>query len=127
MKFLYRIFFVFHFSIVFLLIILIYFYPIFTSDSICIPFSISHFNICEKYPFEWLWIKRLYIIFSFVLLLFVINRIYSLGLFLLKSIPSSSSNITILEKNFDDLSLFLGKNSENQNINYASGFPVNSS
>ncbi len=117
MKFLYRIFFVFHFSIVFLLIILIYFYPIFTSDSICIPFSISHFNICEKYPFEWLWIKRLYIIFSFVLLLFVINRIYSLGLFLLKSIPSSSSNITILEKNFDDLSLFLGKNSENQNIN----------
>lgn len=47
-------------------IIFILFYPIFTASSIIFPYSITEFDICLVYPQTWISIKRFYIISCFI-------------------------------------------------------------
>lgn len=64
--------------IIFLLFIFLIFKTIFYSNNILIDFAIHPFNICEKYPDLWSFIKITYIIFSIFNVIIVSNYIYSL-------------------------------------------------
>lgn len=54
-----------------------FFYDIYTADSVMITFAVHPFDICEKYPDTWHYIKLLYIPVAFVSSLICINIFYS--------------------------------------------------
>lgn len=67
-----------------------FFYDIYTSDTIIISFAVHPFNICERYPEIWYYIKLTYIPISIVSSLICINIIYSY-IFAKKSISQIST------------------------------------
>ena len=102
---------IFNFVFIFFFIILysLIFYPVYTSNNIIISFAVHPFNICEKFPDTWLKIKLIYILFAFISSIIYINYIYS---FLFSKKNTFSKSIT----NSDDLSLFIAKDSNGENI-----------
>lgn len=102
---------IFNVLFIFILIILhiLIFYQIYTSDNIIISFAVHPFNICEKYPDTWLKLKLGYIVISFISSLICTNHIYSF-FFTKKKIFSNSS------VNSDDLSLFIAKSDIGESI-----------
>ena len=86
--------------------------PIFLSDSIIFPFSISHFNICSKYPKEWNIIKLIYIFTYIFNTIIISNSIFNI-LFGTVSFKKTKE-ITISKK--DNLSLLIGISNDNNSI-----------
>lgn len=54
-----------------------FFYDIYTSNTIMISFAVHPFNICEKHPEAWFYIKLLYIPIALISALICINIFYS--------------------------------------------------
>lgn len=77
MKYLFRIGFIVVFLVIAFLLLLILLKPIFFSQSIIIPYAITEFDICEKYPKVWIFIKKLYLLFFSVANIIIANSIYT--------------------------------------------------
>ena len=93
------------FLLLFIMILnFIFFYKIYTSDSVIISFAVHPFNICEKFPDMWLNLKIIYIPITLFSSLICINHIYSFFF-----------NKKILRKKIsyskNSLSLFISKDS----------------
>lgn len=97
-----------------------FFYDVYVSDEIIIPFAVHPFNICERFPDVWLFIKIAYIPIAFLSALIVINIIYS-SLFTKNKIQKSSpisktSDLYLKVYNEDDDDLFIPEAGLYQNI-----------
>lgn len=115
-KFIHRCFFVMLFSIFSCLIGFLLFKPIYLSNSIIIPYSLSHYDICISNPNLWLKIKFYFFVFYIISSLIVSNSLYML-LFKNKSFSKKVHN-SHESLNFDsDLTLLVGKN-KNDNFVY---------
>ena len=116
-RFLIKLFFINYFSIFFSCILLLFLSPVFDATSVIFPFSIKSFDICVKFPKQWLIIKRIYLFTCFFSFLIISNSIYSLILFLLSPLISSKKLIKKISKNESTLcSLLIGKNIKNDII-----------
>ena len=73
-----RFIFIFLFLFICFIINIILFFPIFISNNILISFAIHPFNICDKYPNGWNFIKTSFIFLFLFSNLIVSNYIYSL-------------------------------------------------
>ena len=84
-----RLLFNFIFLLIFFLIGFFIFYPIYTSDSIYISYGLFPYNICEKQPLLWAWIKIIFVISNFITLNIISNSLYSR---IFKTKPLSNNN-----------------------------------
>ena len=75
-------------------VMFLYFKDVFYSNYILIDFALHPFNICEKFPDLWNFIKITYIIFYCFSVLIVSNFIYSLIFSKSKNIQISKNSIT---------------------------------
>ncbi len=66
------------------------FYDVYTSNNIIISFAVHPFNICERFPDYWFYIKLLYILITIISSLICINIIYSI-IFVNKKVISKKS------------------------------------
>ena len=96
---------------VFNILMLLIFSKIFYSNNILIDFSIHPFNICEKYPDLWNFIKISYVI-SFNISVFIISSLIYSTIF---SKPKSDKKENILINNIDnsELNLLAGMDQNN--------------
>lgn len=78
-------------SIVFLVYYLL-FRGLYTSDEVIFSFAVHPFNICEKYPEVWFYIKIAYIPITLIGSLICINTIYS-SFFTKKNVVEEKSNV----------------------------------
>ena len=85
---------------------------IFYSNDILIDFAIHPFNICEKYPDLWNFIKITYLLSYSISILIIFNMVYS-TLFHPKEKQSSNDYSTIPPTN---LNLFIGHDKKQQDI-----------
>ena len=76
-NFIIKLFFVNYFSILFSCILLLFLSPVFDATSVVFPYSINSFDIFEKYPQQWFYLKRVYIFTCFFSFLIVSNSLYS--------------------------------------------------
>jgi len=53
-------------------------FPIFTADTLIIPYSLNHFDICKEAPAVWLYIKIIYIFSYCFSAVIIANSIYNL-------------------------------------------------
>ena len=98
-----------------IILIFLLFGPIFYSNNILIDFAIHPFNICEKYPDLWNFIKISYVISFFATILIFSNLIYS-TIFSKKKLNKNEENpINIIDTS--ELNLLAGKD-ENDNLVY---------
>lgn len=67
----------FVFILIFLILYISVFYPLYISSEIIIPFAVNPFNICESYPDAWTNIKFLYVVISLIATLIEVNLIYN--------------------------------------------------
>ena len=115
MKFFRKFFFTLFFSIVFTIFIILLFKPILFAQSLIFPYSIHPFDIANKYPKIWLYIKIIYVINLFITVYLILNSIYDfLKLKLNKKINTCktvATNKIIKDKN--SFNLLIGFNSEN--------------
>jgi len=72
-----RFLFVLLFLLLFLCLTFCLLWPVFSSHSIIIPYTIKPFDICESFPTAWLYLKILYIVLLIHSLLIWANRFYS--------------------------------------------------
>ena len=113
-----RIFFVSYISIVFTLITTIIFSPIFTSNEIIIFFAMNPFNICNRFPLFWEIFKKIYIVLSIISFFIICNSCYSFLSLLYKKLKKFSPKVTKINLNKnDEISLYIGKNSQNFLVN----------
>jgi len=103
---------IFVFSI---LIMFSFFKEIFYSNNILIDFAIHPFNICEKYPDLWKFIKISYLISYSFCILIISNLIYST--IFSKEKLNKTENTLINNINNSELNLFVGKD-KNDNLVY---------
>ena len=112
MKVLFKISFILIFLLISFLLLNIILKPVFLSNTIIIPYSLNEFNICEKNPLLWEYLKIFYIIFyllsSLILSSFLFNLIFKNVSFKKKNLIKSS--IT------RELRLNLGKDDANKDI-----------
>lgn len=108
-----RFIFVLSFLLIFTLIHLFIFYPVYTSDTIMFEFALHPFNICKQYPNGWLLIKKLYILFFLFSHFIVANFVYS---FLFTKAPKEKSKNTIYSKNNATLQLTVGLDNNNNPV-----------
>ena len=101
--------------IIFMIIIFLVFKDIFCSNNIYIYFALHPFNICEKYPDLWNFIKITYIIFYCFSILIISNFIYSIIFNKQINLKSNknSSNIPICNLG---LNLLVGNDKENNQV-----------
>lgn len=116
-KKIFRFIFVVCFTLLFITIGCIIFFPIYFSNSIIIPYSLKPYDICIKYPDAWNIIKILFIVFYICSCVILFNKIFSFIIkfpFFNKStkLDSNFSNI----ENTDDLSLYVGLSDKNEKI-----------
>ncbi len=95
-----------------IIILFLFFYKIFISNYILIDFAVHPFNICEKYPELWSFIKVSYLLSFSINILIISNMIYS-TIFSRRKI-NKIENDTI-NNNFDssELKLLAGKDLNN--------------
>lgn len=98
--------FIFIFSFFLLILGSIIFFPIFTSKNIIFIYAIHPFNICEKYPIFWKFIKILFIILYIITSIIISNFMFNI-LFSKKKTTSNSEKLNILE---NKLNLLIGIN-----------------
>lgn len=116
MKFFLRLLFIIYLSVCSTCCFLLYLSPIFTSNNIYIPFSLSHFDICTKYPVQWFYIKITYIVTNFISFFLILNSIFSYLNLLFNITVNRSKKSDILPNNNYDFSVFIGKNSKNLSV-----------
>jgi hypothetical protein len=94
------------------------FYPIYVSDEIIIPYGVTPFDICEKYPVFWKYLKIIFILcYLFSNLIFsnfIYNRFFNKFIFNKNNIPKNIINKN--KKNNDNLNLLIGENINKQKI-----------
>ena len=100
------------FSICFIIMFL-FFKEIFFSNNILIDFALHPFNICEKYPDLWKFIKISYLISFSITILVISNFIYA--------IIFNKGNIDKKIKNTDNLSLLNSDNISSEDLNLLVG------
>ena len=93
----------------------LFFSQIFYSNYILIDFAVHPFNICEKYPDLWKFIKISYVISLNIAILIISNLIYS-SIFSKQKLDKKE-NILINNINNSELNLLAGKD-ENNNFIY---------
>lgn len=113
--FLNRLLFILVFTFLSGIIIISILFPIFTASEVIIPFSITPFNICEKNPLLWHYMKVFYIIFLLFTLIIISNILYSIfyKLFKKDSIKKSVPNL-----NENQLNVFIGNSSSTNEERY---------
>ena len=84
----------FNFLSIFIIFFIYYFLfkNLYTSNEIIISFAVHPFNLCEKYPIIWYYIKLLYIPVTLIASLICINTLYS-SLFTKKKVIEEKSNV----------------------------------
>lgn len=103
MKHLFRFGFILCFLIITILLLVLIFKPIFISNNIIFPYSIQKFNICEKNPTAWYYIKLLYVVFYLLASVIISNSIFQLlfkNISIKKELSQQSDN--------DSLQLLIG-------------------
>ena len=90
------------------------FSKIFYSNNILIDFAVHPFNICEKYPALWNFIKISYII-SFNISIFIISNLIYSTIFSKQNLNKKENNLTNIYNS--ELNLLVGKD-ENNNLIY---------
>ena len=114
-NFIIKFFFVNYFSILFSCILFLFLSPIFDATSIIFPYSINPFDICEKYPQQWFYLKRVYIFTCFFSFLIVSNSLYSFFKMLLFPFINFNKKAENINKNNNNFcSLMVGKNVGNE-------------
>lgn len=107
----FRLFFVFYFAIFFSVILLSFLAPVFDSSNVTIFFAMHPFNICEKYPVFWFYLKIFYILFCFISFLILSNSCFSIfKVFFFKVLKFFSKAPNISQNKNDEISLYIGKN-----------------
>lgn len=108
-----RLLFILPFTITFLIIEYFIFSPIYKLNSVFISYGLSPYDICQKQPLLWKYIKLIFIISSTLNLIIIFNLIYS-------KIPhkNNTKNSNIISDKIDknNLQLLIGKNQENNAI-----------
>ena len=108
-----RILFILLFTLLFLIVEYFIFSPIYKLDSVYIPYGLYPYDICQKQPQLWRYIKLIFIISSLTNLIIISNMIY-LKLPKKLSLKNTPSNLEKFDKN--NLQLFIGKGQDNSNI-----------
>lgn len=108
-----RIIFIFTFIFVFFAIEYFIFAPIYKLDSVYINYGLSPFDICQKQPNLWLFIKCAFFISNLFNLIIISNFIF-LNIFKDQTKKKSITKPAIIEK--DNLQLLIGSNSDNNSI-----------
>ena len=102
-------------SIVFsIILVIIFFRDIFISNNIFISFAIHPFNICEKYPDLWRFIKITYVLSHCLCILIISNFIYSL--IFCKKEKAMTTNKLVTQNSIisnSDLKLLIGQDKDN--------------
>jgi len=113
-----RILFLGFFLAICIFILFLIFKEIFYSDNILIDFAIHPFNICEKYPDLWNFIKITYVISYCACILIISNFIYSL-FFQKKEENENINNLSLPNDSVSstELKLLVGKD-KNDNLVY---------
>ena len=102
------------FFIIILIVFTLVLFPLYTSDTVIIPYAIHPFNICEKNPEFWIQLKKLYIVVSFISYIIIYNSIYNF--FHKKQLNKVENKSTDYAINNSNLNLLIGKNTNNENI-----------
>lgn len=92
--------------------------PIFTTNSLIFPYAITPFDICEKFPKIWIFIKKTYWICFFISYFIVYNYLYNN---IQKFYKNKKIRTSILSKNYvsssnNSLNLLVGKNFQGTKI-----------
>lgn len=99
------------FFTIFILILFFIFKDIFYSNNILIDFAIHPFNICEKYPDLWNFIKITYVLFYCCVVLIISNFIYSYIFHKKENLINENESTAICNiSNNSKLNLLVGKN-----------------
>lgn len=107
-----RILFITIFTIIFLAIGFLIFSPIYKLNSVIISYGLYPYDICQKQPLLWNYIKLIFIFSSTFNLIIISNLLYSKF-----PLQNKSKNIKLPEKiNQNTLQLFIGKNQDNTGI-----------
>lgn len=108
-----RLLFILPFTITFLIIEYFIFSPVYKLNSVFISYGLYPYDICQKQPLLWKYIKFIFIISSTLNLIIIFNLIYS-------KIPhkNNTKNSNIISEKIDknNLQLLIGKNQENNAI-----------
>ena len=110
--FLVRLLFIFTLSFITFLIMFFFFKPIFFAKSLIFPYSVTPFDICEKIPVAWKYIKLIYM-FCFVFSSIVISNSISSIFFKKKKSNIKKVNLKLSPKTYSKLNLFVGNDAEN--------------
>lgn len=102
------------FTLVFLIIALIIFLPLYKAHSVYISYALFPYDICKKQPALWLYTKIAFIISYLISLLIISNSLYNYFF----KFKNSSKNSAIIEPsiNKDSMQLLIGLSSENTPI-----------
>ena len=109
-----KIIFISSFVLFFSLVAFILFLPLYLSNEVYISYALFPYNICEKQPTLWLYIKNTFVISYLCSLLIIANSVYN---YIFRNSPkkhSSTSEIPCINNN--NLQLLIGLNSENTPI-----------
>lgn len=90
--------------------------PVFTTQTLTIPYGVHPFDICSEYPIFWQYLKILYFIFYILSIIILSNSIY---LTFFKNLSFLKNSPPIIIKT-DELNLFIGKDILNSNCIYIS-------
>lgn len=104
--------------VIFIFIIFLFFKDVFYSNNIFIDFALHPFNICEKYPDLWNFIKISYVISYGICILIISNFVYSF-IFNKKEKNKNDSNLSVGNDTVSNsnLNLLVGED-ENNNLIY---------
>lgn len=118
--FIIKYFFIAYFSIIFSIIFLILLSPVFDANEIIIFFALHPFNICERFPVFWTYLKKVYVIVCFISCFILSNFLFSIFMFVFSKIflhkKSLSEVDNLLNYKNDGFSLYLGENSNNSSV-----------
>lgn len=94
-----------------LLITIFCFYPIFNAKEVIIPYSLSPFDICSRFPVGWSYLKKIYLTLTILSSMILANSLYILVFRNISFVKKNSVNFSS-----DNLSLFIGNDSNNNPI-----------
>ncbi len=108
-----RLLFNFIFIFIFFSIGFFLFSPLYKLDSVYISYGLFPYDICQKQPLLWKYIKIIFILSSLINLIIIANMIYS-KFFKIQPIKKVEKSFQKVDKN--TLQLFIGNDEENNNI-----------
>lgn len=123
MNFLYfilRLFFVPLFSFAFYFLIIHFFNPIFEATYLIFPYAVHPFNLCEKIPLAWYYLKMIFKIILLFNLIVFINSLFSLLFTSGRHHKKSRPKFHLKKPNSKEISLLVGKNSVSNELVYLS-------